>query len=266
MYYGVPMVANPDLEVMNRLRRQVLLMSARSGEGHVPSALSILDLLYVIYDKLIQTPAANFEKSDKFILSKGHASLGLYVILAETGHFPTEWLETFGEFKSNLGGHPDTNKIPGVHASTGSLGHGLPIALGMALANKIKGKNSRVIALVGDGEMNEGSVWESLLLASHHELGNLTMVIDANDSTNRALSLGDLKRKLEAFGWQVSEIDGHSHGEILKALLSYTTKVPTAIIARTVKGFGIKEMENNPAWHHASPNTDQLAGFLKGLK
>ena len=260
------MLTETERLIMNRLRGQILQMSAHAGEGHVPSSLSILDLLYVIYSKFMPAQASIGKESNRFILSKGHAALGLYVVLAEMGYFPKDWLGTFGEFESNLGGHPDSRKIPGVEASTGSLGHGLPIAVGIALGKKINRENSRVFALVGDGEMNEGAIWESLLLASHHQLGNLTVVIDANNSTNRALTLGNLVDKFSSFGWEAVEINGHEHQEIQASLSSYSANTPTAVIARTVKGFGIKDMEENPAWHHASPNTEQLAVFLKDLE
>jgi transketolase len=211
-------------------------------------------------------PTEITEGSNKFILSKGHASLGLYVVLAEMGYFPTAWFDTFAKFESNLGGHPDSRKIPGVEASTGSLGHGLPIAVGVALGKMIKKEDARIFVLIGDGEMNEGAIWESLLLASHHKLGNLTVMIDMNNSTNRALTLGNLVEKIKSFGWNAVEIDGHNHHEIEDALNSHTAHAPTAIVARTTKGFGIKEMENNPAWHHASPNSEQLAAFLVNLE
>ena len=266
MQYFTGMLAESQRSIINRMRGQILRMSAQAGEGHVPSSLSILDLLYVTYSRFMPAPNAITDSANKFVLSKGHASLGLYVVLAEMGYFPSAWFDTFAKFESNLGGHPDSRKIPGVEASTGSLGHGLPIAVGIALGKKIKEEDSKVFVLIGDGEMNEGAIWESLLLASHHELGNLTMMVDANNSTNRALGLGNLVEKLNSFGWNAIEIDGHDHREIADAMSRVTTKSPTAIIARTIKGYGIKEMENNPAWHHASPNSEQLASFLVGLE
>ncbi|MEK7453013.1 MAG: transketolase [Patescibacteria group bacterium] len=252
---------------MKNLKKIIVESVASAGEGHIASAFSILDILSVLYDKILKYDAKNpcNPSRDRFFLSKGHASLGLYVILAEKGFFPKGELAKFGKYDSILGGHPDRNKVPGVEASTGSLGHGFPIAVGTALGLKIQKNNARIFVLIGDGEANEGTIWESSLLAAHHNLTNITCIVDYNHSTDRALLVGDLVKKFEAFGWNTIAINGHDHEEILTALKARHETKPTAIIAETLKGNGVKIMENNPAWHHKVPNNDELALILEEL-
>ena len=252
---------------IRELKEKIIRAATASGEGHIASAFSVLDILWVIYKSIIRYNASNPSDPtrDRFVLSKGHASLGLYGVLAHFGFFPLEELVSFASMHSRLGGHPDSLKIPGVEASTGSLGHGMPMALGMALGLRIKESNARVICIVGDGECNEGSVWESALLAAHHNLGNFTCIVDYNHSGDRALMLGDLSAKFLSFGWSVSDIDGHDHDQIESALRPHGGSKPRAIIASTIKGHGCKAMENNPAWHHKAPNLDELEGLLLQL-
>jgi transketolase len=238
---------------MKDLIKRIIDLVYISKEGHIPSSLSILDILYVFYEK---------NKKDQLILSKGHAAIGLYVILDHFKLLKTD-ITKFCQFGSLLGGHP-THKLPNIVASTGSLGHGLPIAIGMALGNKIKKIDSRIFVLIGDGESNEGTIWESALLASHHNLNNLCCIIDYNHSGDRALNLTDLKSKFEAFGWEVLEIDGHSHSEI-KLSFELIPKKPLVIIANTIKGKGISIMENNPEWHHKIPNEVEYLNIIKNL-
>jgi transketolase len=241
--------------MIKKLREQILRMAYGAQEGHIPSALSILDILWVLYDKIMKP-------EDKFILSKGHGCLALYVILAEKGIIPKETLNTFGMYYSILGGHPDMNKVPGVEASTGSLGHGLPIAVGIAMARKIKKEDGHIFCLIGDGECNEGSIWESIMIASHHNLDNLICIVDYNHSTDRALSLGNLGKKFQSFGWRVYDVLGHDH-KMLEHLLTPTLLPnPTVVICNTVKGWGIERMQNNPAWHHRSPNEKEFKEII----
>lgn len=249
------------------LRGQILEAASRSGEGHVPSAFSILDILWVLYDRVLRIdPIAPLaEARDRFVLSKGHASLGLYAVLAAKGFIAPQELSGFGGLESRLGGHPDFRKVPGVEASTGSLGHGFPMAVGMALAMRITKRNARVYCLIGDGEANEGSVWESMALAAHHRLDNLCTIIDYNHSTDRALDLGDLGAKASAFGWAVREIDGHNHTEIFDALKTTVGGAPLCIVANTVKGHGCPVMEGDAAWHHRSPTAAELPALLTSL-
>lgn len=255
-----------DDKQIRELKSKIILAAKHADEGHIPSAYSILDILYCLYILLPRVSNIDFRKEDVFVLSKGHASLALYAILEQALFIGPEWAETFGDFNSEFGGHPDMCKISGVSASTGSLGHGLPFAIGKVLAKRINRKKSKIFCLIGDGELNEGTIWESLLLASHHKLSELTLIVDSNKTSERALALGNIESKLESFDFLVKRIDGHSHNSILEGLTNFSNTKPIALIAQTIKGFGIKEMENNPAWHHAVPSEDELDRFLIELE
>lgn len=254
-----------NISVVKTLKREILTACYHTREGHVASSYSVLDILYVLYDKVLDVEAISTKKPnrDRFVLSKGHAAIGYYAILKHFG-FINESIDTMCAYNSRLGGHPDCNKIPGVEASTGSLGHGVPMAVGMAMGLKIQNNLAHVYVLAGDGEINEGSVWESLLIASHHCLDNLTVIIDYNHSTDRAVDLNDLSQKLKSFGLNVISIDGHNHDEIQRAMLD-RSNMPVAIIANTIKGNGIKEMINNPAWHHRIPTDEEYKLFMEEL-
>lgn len=247
---------------MKNLIKRICQISHLSKEGHIGSSLSILDILYVLYEKFI-----TFDTLDRnrVILSKGHASLGLYAIMEHFGLLENNSLETFGQFNSVLGGHP-SNAFKNIEASTGSLGHGLPISIGIALAYKIKNYQKQIFVIVGDGEMNEGSIWESLLLSSNHKLNNLTCILDYNRSNDRALKLDSVIDKVKAFGWNCIEIDGHDKKQIEESLLTTHLEKPTFIIANTIKGNGISFMENNPEWHHKAPNEEEYKNILKELE
>ena len=253
--------------VTRDMRRGILTMSLHGGEGHIPSAFSIVDILYVLYRDLLPSPTEGSQNESEacFILSKGHGSLALYQALAMSGHLRHEHLETFAQFDSILGGHPDRTKVPGVTASTGSLGHGLPIAVGVALARRAMSHEGQVFGLIGDGEANEGSVWEAVLRASHHALSNLTCIIDNNHSTDRSVHLGPIAVKFEAFGWSTREIDGHSESEISEALSLRPSSKPQAIIANTIKGKGVSTMEGNPEWHHKTPSLEEFRAMIQDL-
>ena len=242
-----------------KLISRIAELSLIGKEGHVPSALSILDIIWVIYNKIININLLKrrSRKRDFFILSKGHGCLAQYVVLEKKGIISKKDLNTFCKYKSNFGGHPDSNKIEGIECSTGSLGHGFPFAAGVAYGNKLLNIKSKVITLVGDGECNEGSIWETCMIASHHKLNNLICIVDKNKSSDRALKIDDLKSKFKSFGWLAVNIDGHSQKEIFKAL-NIKSKKPLAIIANTIKGKGINFMENNPEWHHKNLNQDLL--------
>jgi transketolase len=253
---------------MKKMKRAIVTASARSEEGHVPSAFSILDILWVLYDKVLKITPKNVSEieRDRFILSKGHASLGLYAVLIEKGFVPETFWGEFGEFTSPLGGHPDRTKVIGVEASTGSLGHGMPMAIGVALGLKIKKSRNKVYTVIGDGECNEGTIWESALLAAHHKLDNLWCIVDYNHSGDRALTLGDMAAKFAAFGWHVIVTPGHDHDALLRAFRTRFPGRPVAVIAETTKGHGSPTMENNHAWHHKSPSADELKVILQELK
>lgn len=250
---------------MKFLIKQILDIATLKKEGHIPSSLSILDIMYVLYDQVLDLNKIRMgtEDRDRFILSKGHASLGLYSIL---DHFKIleDDISTFCDFDSLLGGHP-TDKIKGVESSTGSLGHGFPIAVGLAMAYKIKQISSKVYVLIGDGEANEGTIWESALLAQQHNLNNLICIVDFNHSTDRAVDLTNLEQKFKAFDWDVKNIDGHNHQEIFNVVTSPNEK-PLCIIANTIKGKGISLMENNPEWHHKFPNEEEYNLIISKLQ
>ena len=223
--------------MIKKLRNRILELALRDGMGHIPSALSILDIVWTLYDK-VMTP------DDQFILSKGHGVMALYAVLEEKG------LMTWND---KLWGHPKRGGA--ILASTGSLGHGMPMAVGLALAKKIKGESGRIFCLIGDGECNEGTIWESSLLASHHQLDNLVIICDWNKTSERALRLGSLSDKFHAFGFSVWNIYGHSETEIKQALetnrLAHENK-PLMIIAETTKGKGVEMMRDKPEWHNKS--------------
>jgi transketolase len=257
---------NYELDI-NYLKREILVAASTSKEGHIASAFSIIDILYVLYYKIlnINPEHINDESRDRFILSKGHASLALYVILADRGYFSMDEINRFCFYNSRLGGHPDSLKVPGVEASTGSLGHGFPLSAGIALALKIKKNKSHVYVVIGDGECNEGTIWETALLASNHHLNNITCIVDYNHSNDRALKLGDLAAKFASFEWKTFTVNGHDHDILAEVLKQRDDEKPMVIIAETIKGKGIKEMENNPAWHHRSPDKQELEKMLEEL-
>ena len=256
-----------DLATIRRMKRHIMQAAFAGGEGHIASGFSILDILWVLYDRVLKLypDDPHHDDRDRFILSKGHGSLGLYAVLAEKGFFPMTDLQTFTNYDSRLGGHPDRNKVPGVEASTGSLGHGLPMAVGKAFALRIKKNARRVYTLIGDGECNEGSIWEAAALAGHHKLANLTCIVDYNHSTDRALFLGDIAGKFEAFNWAVQRISGHDHEAVYRALIKVDPEKPSMIVAETIKGMGSKLMEGNPAWHHRAPSQAELDQILQEL-
>jgi len=258
------MDGNREIDTLKSLRRDILIAATSAKEGHIPSAYSILELVFGFY---LENKIIDNKEMNRFVLSKGHGSLALYAVLAEFGFVGKEWVNNFARYDSNFGGHPDMNKIKGVEASTGSLGHGIGIALGIAYAQRVRKQPFNTYVLVGDGELNEGTIWESLLVASHHKLTNFVVIIDQNHSSDRAIDLGSIKNKFEAFGFMVKEIDGHNLEEV-KSIYIFDTKSitkPIVFIANTTKGYGISEMENNPAYHHAYPNEDQFMNFLKEL-
>jgi transketolase len=252
------------------LRAQTLKMVHKAGASHIGSCLSIADILAVLYGEVLRIDPKYPDNPDRdrFILSKGHGGAILYATLASKGFFPTEWLEDYSQNGSLLLGHI-SHHVPGVEVSTGSLGHGLSIGTGMALAGHREGKRYRVFVLLSDGELDEGSNWEPILFAPHHGLDNLVAIIDYNKiqsfgTVKEILNLDPLADKFKAFGWSVVEIDGHDLNEISNTLnrAPFETGKPTVIIAHTIKGKGVSFMENQLAWHYKSPNPEQLAQAL----
>ena len=208
-----------------------LLRDLTGDEKHDASAHSTLDVLWVLYDRVMRYDPRNprSEERDRFVLSKGHGPVAYYAILADKGFFPVAELKKFQQWDGILGAHPDRNQVPGVETSTGSLGHGLPMAVGMALALRLKQSDRRVFALIGDGESNEGSIWESILLAGHRHLSNLTCIVINNHSSS--IEFGDLAAKFAAFGWAATTINGRAHDQIYDALIQVDDERPTAIVA-----------------------------------
>lgn len=256
-------------EVLKQIRSNILEIAFKSNEGHIPSSFSILELIYVYYDIRLKQELDGVKINDKLIVSKGHAALGIFSILNHFGLLGKDSLDSFSSFFSPYGGHPDSTKVAEIEVSTGSLGHGLPIGVGMALASKIISEKAKYFVLVGDGELNEGSNWEAILLAPEHLLDNLILIIDNNHSGDRAIKLPGLKDKLCSFGWDTIEIDGHSLEDIYSAYMKAANpqnQRPLAIIANTIKGKGIVEMENSPEWHHQIPSEEKLQEWLKELK
>lgn len=257
-----------DLQNVKELKKLILNVGHDTHEGHIPSAFSILDILYVLYNGILNVDPSNPKKEDRdyLIVGKGHSAIGIYAVLADKGFFPKTELRTFGKFNSILGGHPDYNKVPGVEASTGSLGHGLPIAVGMAMGLSYKNNSQRVYCIIGDGETNEGSVWEAITLAGQHKLSNLTCIFDYNHSLEKSISWGVMEEKFRAFGWDTCNVDGHNHKELRDVLSFKTRNKPLAVIANTIKGKGCPTIENNPAWHHRAPNDEELVMLMKELE
>ena len=252
----------------NQIRLSAMTMTNHSGIGHTGGDLSSSDILATLYlGGILRVDPAQPQapNRDRFIMSKGHCSGAFYSTLAMRGFFPKEQLRTFMDPLSMLNGHPDRNKLAGVEANTGPLGHGLPIATGAALAAKMQHANWRVFVLTGDGELQEGSNWEAAMTAHHYELDNLVVIVDRNriqqgDFTDNIIRMDPLAEKWRAFGFAVAEIDGHDH-EALHATLSrvpFEPGKPNCIIANTIKGKGVSFAENKPAWHHGVPTREQL--------
>lgn len=257
------------------IRKNIVDMVYKASSGHPGGALSIADILTVLYFKEMNIDIKNpkLDNRDRLVLSKGHASAGLYAALAEKGFFDKEELSSFRKLGSILQGHPDMKNVPGVDMTSGSLGQGLSVANGMALSAKLDKKDYRVYCIVGDGEIEEGQIWEAAMAAGHYKLDNLCLIVDNNNlqidgKITEVMSSYPIDEKFEKFGFHTINIDGHNFEEIEKALKEAKTikEKPTAIIAKTVKGKGISFMEDNGAWHGKAPNDEQYAIAMKELK
>ncbi|WP_025209040.1 transketolase [Hippea sp. KM1] len=257
------------------LRKDILIMLNKAGSGHSGGSLSVLDILVALYFGGIMNykpEDPQWEDRDRLVLSKGHACPALYAVLAKAGFFDRDLLWTLRKLGSPLQGHPDSKKLKGVEASTGSLGNGISQAVGMALAAKVLKKRYKVFCVMGDGELQEGIVWEAFMAANHYKLSNLVVIIDYNGlqidgACNQVMNINPLKDKLEAFGFRTYEIGGHVYKNLIDTLTTAKRNVisPTAIIARTVKGYGVSFMANKVEYHGVAPTDEELEKALKEL-
>lgn len=252
------------------LRLTIAQMVARSGEGHIPSSYSIVDIVDHLYGKVLRVDRQNPRCHDRdyFILSKGHGCGALYAVLHKYGFLSEQQLLEYSTSRGILGGHPDMTKVPAIEASTGSLGHGFPTAVGLALALRIQGRANRVFALMGDGENHEGTIWESANVAANLRLGNLCGIVDWNGSAAQLMPQDDLPAKWAAFGWDVEIIDGHSDVQLAKAfnnLHMAAVGKPKVIICQTVKGKGVSFVEGHGKWHHRIPSPEEMALIAEEL-
>ncbi len=249
--------------IIKNIRKNILTKTFDAKSSHIGSCLSVVEILYSIYFHKLK-------KKDSFILSKGHAALALYSTLNQKGILSKKILDSYGKNNSNLMSHV-SHKVKGVEFSTGSLGHGLPYAVGKSLGEKINKTKNKIYVLISDGELNEGTTWESLLFASHHKLDNLFIIIDYNkiqslDHVKNVLKIEPLKKKISSFNCNVNIINGHNVKQILKSLNSKKNNKPNIIVANTIKGKGIDFMENSILWHYKSPDKEQLKKALSQLK
>lgn len=260
--------------ISTEIRKDIVKMLTESASGHPGGSLSATDIMTVLFFKEMNIDPNN-EKDpnrDRFVLSKGHAAPVLYSTLARRGYFPVEELSTLRKFKSRLQGHPSIQYLPGIDMSTGSLGQGISAAVGMALAGKIDKKDYRVYTILGDGELEEGQVWEASMCAAHYKLNNLTAFIDFNGlqidgDITKVMNPCPIDKKFEAFGWNVLVIDGHNYEEILDAIekAKECKDKPTAVVCKTIKGKGVSFMENQAEWHGIAPSREQCEAALKEL-
>lgn len=264
-----------ELQIISyEIRKDIIEMLHQAESGHPGGSLSCIDILTVLYENFLRhdPKRPDWEDRDRFILSKGHGVPALYGILAREGYIPHEELMTLRHLNSRLQGHPDKSRLSIMEASTGSLGQGLSIGIGMALAAKISNKDFHTYVLTGDGECQEGQIWESVAYAGHNQVERLTLIVDENkfqldDATSEILSLDPMQRKLESFDWDVKVIDGHDFKQISEALEESRKprKKPFAIVAQTVKGKGVSFMENNNAFHGVAPNDEEAKKALSEL-
>jgi transketolase len=264
-------MSEESLRLARLARIRTVQMTSAARASHVGSGLSVIDILAVLYsDVSVFNPRdANLIDRDRVIVSKGHAAAAVYAMLGTVGYFDSAWLDTYCLDGSQLGGHVTSHGVPGVEFSTGSLGHGLPLGVGIAIALLRRKTSQNVFVICSDGEIDEGTTWESALLAAHHDLSNLTLIIDRNRlqslaSTENTLRLEPLDKKFEAFGWEALIVDGHDHEQ-----LAFTLKAPQdrprVVIANTTKGKGVSFMEDSVLWHYRSPSIEERELAIKEL-
>ncbi len=267
---------NPIAAIASRalwMRRTAFGMVHRAQLGHPGGDFSAIDILATLYFGVLRYDAARPEwpARDRFVMSKGHATGAMYTALCGAGFFPEDWLASYMGNNSRLNGHPNRNYVPGVETNTGPLGHGFPVAVGIAIAGQISGADYRTFVLTGDGEQQEGSNWEAAMVAGHRRLQNLTLIIDRNRlqqgaGTEETSGLDPLDRKYQAFGFDVQVVDGHDLGALLGVFSAPSQGKPRCIIANTVKGKGVSFMENQANWHHGVPNDAQFEQAMRELQ
>ena len=271
--------ARPDVDTLRRtaqtLRQTILRMISKAGSGHPGGSLSMVELLVALYWAVLRhdPKRPDWPDRDLFLLSKGHGCPALYAVLAAHGYFPQEELMTLRRYPTRLQGHPERGSVPGIEIAAGSLGQGLSMANGIAMADRLDGRTRRIYCLMGDGEIQEGQVWEAAMTADHHKLDRVCAIIDANQLQQNGPVQGikniePLAEKWRAFGWHTIEINGHDMTQVLKAYdeAAAVKGKPQAIVARTVKGKGVSFMELNPAWHGVAPKPDELEKALKEVQ
>lgn len=270
------MLANTPLDLIREkalwMRRRSFQMVYEARLGHPGGDFSATDIMATLYFGVLNYDAENpnWADRDRFIMSKGHATGALYTVLCAAGYYPEDMLNTYMQPNSMLNGHPNRNYLPGVETNTGPLGHGMPVATGIAISGQIRDANYRTFVLTGDGEIQEGSNWEAAMTAGHRKLSNLTWIIDRNrlqqgQGTEETVGLDPLDQKLAAFGFDVEFVDGHDHAALLALLSAAPGDKPRAVIANTVKGKGVSFMENQASWHHGVPNAEQYAAAMEEL-
>ncbi|MBW7473384.1 transketolase [Paenibacillus oenotherae] len=254
------------------VKRAIVTMAYKSGVSHVGAALSVADIVYTLYAFIMRVDPRrpDWPERDKLVFSKAHGSSALYAVLAKQGFFPQQHLGRYCVDGGLLPGHLDRTCAPGIDVSAGSLGHGLPIAVGMALADRLAGRSNRVFAILGDGECNEGAVWEAAMLAAARHLSHLTVIVDCNglqgfDATEGLMPQSSLLARWTAFGWDASEVNGHDPGSLIRALQPAAGGKPTVLLARTIKGCGVDFMEGRLEWHYKSPSREQWELALRQL-
>tara|TARA_Y100000590_G_scaffold469757_1_gene659571 strand:- start:4755 stop:5558 length:804 start_codon:yes stop_codon:yes gene_type:complete len=256
-------------KVSKEVRKNILLLTHKAKSAHIASALSIVDILSVLYCSILKIKSAKDKNRDVFVLSKGHACLALYCVLGEMNFFSKKYLSSYGKNYTKLMAHA-SHHVPGVEFSTGSLGHGISFAVGKALLFKNINSNRKIFVIISDGELNEGSTWESILFAAHHNLKNLTIILDYNkiqslDRVEKTIQLEPLIKKMQSFNLNVINVNGHNHKSLRAKLKKKSKLKPKFIIANTIKGKGVSFMENTIEWHYKSPNKNQLNKALKEI-
>lgn len=253
------------------MRRRAFRMVHEAQLGHPGGDFSATDIMATLYFGVMRfdPKRPDWAERDRFIMSKGHATGALYTVLCAAGYFPEDWLDTYMQPKSRLNGHPNRNYLPGVETNTGPLGHGFPVAVGIAIAGALSVSDHRTFVLTGDGELQEGSNWEAAMVAGHRKLSRLTLIVDRNRlqqgaGTEETSGLDPLDEKFRAFGWQVVEVDGHDPAALLAAFATPADR-PLCLIANTIKGKGVSFMENKASWHHGVPNAEQFAQAMEEL-